>query len=144
MSLYDGGLYNPYGSRTVSLTRGRWWGGWRVGWHSLLRKKKSFNLTYNYSPSCDPSASQLWLSPTLRESACWKAWLKVRGDLNTEASFLVHYFLRKRMRESRLFKAFIPLPPALGCWILKVGVWWNPRPGVTATFTLGVVGAGAS
>lgn len=22
MSLYDGGLYNPYGSRTVSLTRG--------------------------------------------------------------------------------------------------------------------------
>lgn len=77
VSLYNGGLYNPYGSRTVSPSRGRWWGGRGVGGHSLLTKKKPVNQTCNNSPSCDPSACQLWLSPKLWGSACCKMRLQV-------------------------------------------------------------------
>ena len=122
VSLYNGGLYNPYGSRTVSPSRGRWWGGRGVGGHSLLRKKKPFNLTCNNSPSCETHQLVNCDSPP----SCEKVPAANRG-LSVKAvraeKPLAHQFLRERMRI-----ALLGAPPssllglAVGCWVMRVGV----------------------
>lgn len=53
-SLYDGGLYNPYSSRTVSLNGEVVKSGEMQEGTCSLTKKKSLNLTCNYCTSCDP------------------------------------------------------------------------------------------
>lgn len=139
MSLYDGGLYNPYGSRTVSPTGGRWWRGWCAGGHSSLTKEKSFHLTCSCSVSSDPWASQLWLSPKLWASACRKSWLKVWREHRQRNLFSCSLVPQKEDESSAppgipfpfsaSFRAMLGLK---GCGGGRV-----PDQGVASTFPLG-------
>ena len=121
VSLYNGGLYNPYGSRTVSPSRGRWWGGRGVG-GQFTTKKKPVNLTCNNSPSCDPSACQLWLSPKLWGGAYCKLRLQVWRQYKQRNLFsgsLVPQGEDENSASRGTPSSLLAL--AVGRWVMRVG-----------------------